>query len=152
MSQFLIRGGGGGVVVNAASINLAADFSTAVAAPVYATLFTLALTTELPASLLKILFSCTALHTGASAANAAINVRFRHNGVLIAPGGGTTFNDVRSRIQPLVYTQRLAVTAGVQTIDAEISKFGAVGNTTDISPVTLPDLMHAHLELQEVRE
>ena len=145
-------GGGGGIVVNAASINLAVNFSVVATAPIYATLLTLGLTTELPSSYLKILFSAAALHTGGSAANGAVNVRFRLNGVLIAPGGGCTFNDIRNRIQPLVYTRRLVVAAGLQTVDVEISLFGAVGNSISISTVGLPDLVHAHLELQEMSE
>jgi hypothetical protein len=131
-----------------ASLELAADFSSVAAqAPVYVTLMTLALTTVLPTSFLYFNFTSNWIHRGAFAGNAAVNFRFDLNAGLLT--GGTTDNNVRSQIGNVARNRRVAVTAGVQTLIVEVTKFGAVGNTLDIDVVTLPDLFHSALFMEE---
>lgn len=144
-------GAGGGDLIRTRSANLSVDFSTTVQPPAYVTLHTLPITTVLPSSYLFILWTAGVLCGGPSAANNAVTVRVRHNGALLTPGNGQTANMVRSQINPMSYTRRLVVTAGVQTVVVEISRFGPVGNSVSISPLSLPDLMHSHLTLQEQR-
>lgn len=142
-------GGGGGAVISSTSVNLAADTSTVATAPVYATLMTLGLVTVQPASELFVLFTCGIRQTGILGVTLAANFRFRLNGILIAPGGGNTVGLVTNAIDSLSYSRRVSVAAGLQTVDVEWAKFGGVGQTLRIDPVSLPDLNHAHLLLQE---
>ena len=95
-----------------ARFELAADFSALVTAPVYATLTTLALTPVQPSSYLYFLFTCSWYHTGAFAGNAAFNVRFRLNGVLLV--GGATDNNVRVQIGTVARQRRIPIAGGVQ--------------------------------------
>ncbi len=126
---------------------LGADFSAVITVPTYATLMSLTLTPVQPSSYLWFLFTCSWLHVGGFAGNAAFNVRFRLNGSLLT--GGATDNQVRSQIGTLARQRRVVIAGTPQTLDVEISKFGAVGNALQISPVALPDLMHANLTMEE---
>lgn len=136
--------GGGGP---SAEIELAADFNAAITAPVYSTLLTLQLTTISASS--DLFFAATASwrHTGAFAGNAAFNLRIRVDGVLVV--GGATDNKTRAQIGTVARIGRVPVVAGLHTVLVEVSKFGAVGNTIVIDPVTSPDLAHAAIFLQE---
>ena len=125
------------------------DFSAIVTPPVYAVLHTLGIVTVAPASFLFILLTSTWRHLGAFAGNAAVNFRFLVNGIPVAGFGGVTDNNVRSQIGNVSRNGRIAVVAGLQTVVVEISKFGAVGNSVNILPVTNPDLDHSALLLQE---
>ena len=145
------RAGGGGELLSSRSARLLVNFGTTAQPPVYSTLFTLPITTVLPSSYLAIDFTCGVLMVGASAANLAPTVRFRINGTLVAPGGGITVNTLVARIMPLAYSHREVVSAGVQTVIAEVAYFGPAGQTLVINALTLPDLMHAHLRIQEQR-
>ena len=130
-----------------ASFELAADFSMVLNAPVYAVLITLALPTFLPSSFLYFNFTSTWRHLGAFAGNAAVNFSFVLKTVLLT--GGTTDNKVRGQIGCVARNRRVAVTAGVQTLEVEVSKFGAAANSVVIDPVALPDLNHSALFMEE---
>lgn len=148
MARFVNPSDAAALVADPVSFELAADFGpVAVVAPTYLVLATLAVTTIRPASFLKFTWTNAWIHQGAFAGNAAFNVRFRLNGGLLV--GGATDNKVRNQIGTVARTWRGAVTAGVQTLDVEVTKFGAAGNTLGILPVTLPDLMHAALTMEE---
>lgn len=133
---------------NVVTFNVAVDAATVVLFPVFATLTTLALTTG--TGFLWINWTSATIHRGIAGVNAAFIFRFRLNGTLIAPGGGTTVNTLTNMIAPNAYTRRIAVMAGVQTVDVEWSKAGAAINTMSIDALTLPDLCHGHLLLQEL--
>lgn len=152
-------GGGAGVqpaapfvsVIGSSATRLLADASTTAIPPIYATLLTAVLETIDPASELYLSFTASLLHVGANAAVVAPNVRFRLNGVLLPIGAGATVNMVRNQIMPVAYSVRLPVVAGVQTVVAEWAAFALGVNTLVCNPVSLPDLMHAELLLQEYR-
>ncbi len=145
---YLPVGAGSGLAAPV-SLELAVDFAAVITAPTYAVLFTLPITTLLPASYIKFTFTCNWTHSGGFAGNAAFNARFLLNGAPLP--GGTTDNKVRSQIGCVARVRRVVVTAATnpQTVVVEISKFGAVGNTLSILPASLPDLMHASLVLEE---
>ena len=138
----------GGELIDTVSVNLTVNFSTTAQPPVYTTLHTLSLTTVRASSYLAILLSSTALILGASTLNNAPNWRVRLNGTLLVPNG-VTVNMIRSRIMPVTFTRRIVVSAGVQTVVVEVAYFGPAGQSFNIQPATLPDLMHSHLTLQE---
>ena len=120
--------------------------------PIYGTLLTASLTTvTAPGSFLFVVFTAAPRHIGPFIGIVAINFRFRLNGTLVAPGGGTTINMVRNRIGSVAYTLRLPITPGVQLVAVEWAGFGLGANTLVIDPVTLPDLVHAQLTIQEQR-
>ena len=129
------------------SIEVLANFNVFAIAPIYFTFLTLSLTTIRASSFLWFNYTGTMISIGAFAGNIACNVRFRHNGVLVV--GGTTINTIRSRIMPMARQGRLAVTAGVQTIDCEITIFGTALNSIGINPVLRPDLEHGALTMLE---
>lgn len=126
------------------------DVTTAAVPPAYAVFpLSVALTTTL-GTFLDVRFSAAVLH-GPNAGMAAINFRFRLNGILIAPGGGTTLNSAANQIQNLIYTLRVPVVAGLQTITVEWATFALpAGNTAQCLPLTAPDLFHAQLVCREI--
>ncbi len=126
---------------------LTIDFATTVTHPIYATLLTVVITTLRPSSYIAFDFTCACRHTGAFAGNVAPTVRFRLDGSLLP--GGATVNMVRNLIMPMARLGRVVVSAGLHTMIVEISKFGGVGNTLAISPVSLTNLDHASLTLRE---
>lgn len=123
--------------------------TTVAIAPVYG-VFPLSVTlTTMLGAFLDIRFSCSVRHTP-NAGNAAINFRFRHNGVLIAPGGGTTINALSQAIQPIWYTTRVPIVAGIQTIIVEWAALARpVGNNLLVDPSIVPNLVHAQLTCEE---
>lgn len=129
-----------------AFVALTVDFAAAITVPVYVVLLTLQLTTVSASSQLYFMYTGNWRHTGGFAGNAAFNARFRLDGALLP---GTTDNKVRNQLGSVSRQGRVAVTAGLHTLDVEVSKFGAVGNTIIIDPVTNPDLNHATLFMQE---
>ncbi len=131
-------------------VDLLANLSTSVTAPTYATLLTLPpFTTVTPTGYLMIRASVCLMHLGGFAGNVAPAIRIRLNGVLQAGGG--TVNTVENRIMPIIINIRRVVTAGPQTVVLEWTKFGDGTNTLVCQVASLPDLMHAHLDVQEQR-
>lgn len=124
------------------------NFSTFATSPTFdTTLFgSTTITTLLASSYIDIRFSCACLHTGAFTGNSAPTVRIRLNGGII---GGCTVNMTRNLIMPLVFTDRAVVSAGVQTVVVEISKFAGGANALQISALGLRELVHATLRLAE---
>lgn len=150
MARYDLQGGGGSVI-QTISGRLLVDVTSVSIPPVYSTLFSTLLTSLLSASFLHVQFTAAVLHTGVPGVSVAINFRFRRNGVLIAPGGGTTVNLLTAQIQPVAYSLRLPIVAGAQLVNVEWAGFGLGANIMAIRPLTLPDLMHAQLVLQEER-
>lgn len=135
-------------ILGTSAVRLLVNATSTAIPPIYSALLTGTLTTVAPAADLFILFTGAAFHTGA-AINVAINFRIRVNGVLIAPGGGTTINALVSQIQSASYSARVPVVAGLQTVVVEWGGFGLAANTLNILALTLPDLCHASLLLEE---
>ena len=128
---------------------LLVDFSSGpIVVPVYVPVLTGTLTTVSPASFLSFVFTSTWRHVGpAVATNAAVNFRFLVDGVLQI--GGTTDNKLTGRIGSVALTDRVAVAAGLHTIDVEVSKFGTPLNSIIIDVVALPDLNNCRLSMAE---
>lgn len=139
---------GTGAIIQTASFPLLTDESVVVIAPVFATLMSGTLTTT--TGDLDILWTGNVMHLGAIAGNSALVVRFRVDGTLITPSGGTDENELRARIASLAYSRRVAVAPGTHAVDVEWSHFGAPGNSINNFALSLPQLFHANLTLQEV--
>lgn len=137
-----------GRLIQARSDNVAANVTTTATAPVYATLFTVALTLT-RVSDLKISMYAAWLHNGGGIGNAAANFRFRRNGVLLPVSRGTTDNALANRITATPFERLIEdVPVGLQTIICEWSRFGAAGATLRISAASLPDLQGAHMTVE----
>jgi hypothetical protein len=132
-----------------ASNRLTVDVASVAVPPIYSVLMTQAITCGAAALFLKIEFSAAARRVFGPATAVAINFRFRLDGLLIAPGGGTTINVLPFQIQSASYMNRLPITPGLHTVAVEWSGFGLGFGTMVIDPVALPDLNHAQLVLTE---
>ena len=139
--------GSGASVASPVSIEQLVNFSTPVVSPIYATLFTLPITTLLPASFVWFCFTASWSHNGPFAGNVAANFRFRLNGGVLV--GGCTDNMTRAQIGTVARNGRAPVVAGVQTLVCECTHFAGPLNTLDISVATNPDLWHAALTMEE---
>jgi hypothetical protein len=129
--------------------DMSIDFSTAVLMPAYVTVTTLVLTTLQPSSQLYFLWTSNWFHTGLTAGNIAVNFRFRLNGAILP--GGCTDNMVRSQIGGVARNDTIQVTAGVQSLVVEVTRFGGTpaGDLIEIRAALLPDLFHASLKMEE---
>lgn len=139
-------------LIQTASFNLAVDITSLVQNPTYALILTGSLTTLRASSYLDILFYGNVLILGAVPAGANIAVSFRLvlNGTPIVPSRAGTTNQPNQQIHGLALSRRVVVAQGLQTIRVEWTRFaGGAAATMNCSPFTLPDLMGAHLRLQE---
>lgn len=124
-------------------------FSAVVSSPAYVTLFTLPITTKLPASSLWYLLTASWNHSGAFAGSLAANFRFRLNGAILP--GGATDNRVRGLIGTVAKTGVVAVTQATnpQTLAVEVTLIGAAANSFNIIPAFGVTLFHADLVIEE---
>lgn len=135
-----------GELVDTDSIMLAADMTTAVVQPTEAVLMTLLFTTVQAASILNTRFSASLDQIGAPAVQIAANFRLYINGVLRT---GTVTNIITDEFGSICIENRLAVVAGVQTVEMRWTRFGPIGQTMRILVATSPTLYHANMICQE---
>ena len=80
------------------------------------------------------------------------NVRFRLNGTLIPVSRACSMDTITDGNSPFQFNRRVAITGGLQTVEAEVALIAGAGVATfRCSPASSPDEMGAHLCLRESR-
>ena len=105
--------------------------------------------TVLPSSTLDLDLTVSWLHSGVGGVNVATAFRFVVDSVGIS--GSATSNALTSRLSTIPLSRRVPITAGSHTIAVEWAWFGPATQTVSVSALSLVDLAHATIRVQELR-